>query len=228
MKNHLKRIAAPKTVILNRKQNTFIVRPNPGAHPLEMGLPLGFILRDVLNYASTTSEAKKILNNKEVLVDGKRRKDHRFIVGLFDVISFPDLKKYYRLVLDQHGRIIVQETTVEESSIKPCKIIGKTSLSGGKIQFNFHDGKNIITDQKAKVGDSVLLQLPQFKIKEVLPLGKDATVFLTKGKHGGSMGVLKEIKGNEAIYIVDGKDIETAKDYLFVVGKKDSIITIQK
>ena len=228
MKNHLKRIAAPKTWILNRKKNTFIARPNAGAHSLEMGLPLGVILRDELNYASSMAEVKKVLNNKNVLVDGKRRKDHRFIVGLFDVLAFPDLKKYYRLVLDQHGRIIIQGITEKESSIKPCKIVGKTAIKGNKIQLNFHDGKNIITDQKAKVGDTAILQLPKFTINEVLPLREGATVFLTKGKHGGDMGVLKEVKGNEALYTVDGKNVETAKDYLFVVGNKEAMIAIKQ
>jgi len=227
MKNHLKRSTIPRTWNLNRKQNIFIVRPNAGGHSLEMGLPLGVILRDILGYASTSKEAQKILNNKNILVDGKRRKDHRFIVGLFDVLAFPDLKKYYRMVLDQKGRLSLKETTTEESSIKLCKIVGKTILKKGKVQFHFHDGKNIITDVAAKVGDSVILQLPQLNIKEILPLKNGVHVFLTKGKHGGSSGVLKDIKGKEALYTVDGKDVETAKAYLFVIGEKKPAINLE-
>ena len=51
MKNHLKRIAAPKSWLINRKSSTFIVRPNPGAHALDKGLPLGVIIRDNLKLA---------------------------------------------------------------------------------------------------------------------------------------------------------------------------------
>ena len=69
MKNHLKRIASPKTWAIARQGATFVVRPNPGAHSLAMGLPLSLILRDLLQLASTMSEAKKILHRREVLPD---------------------------------------------------------------------------------------------------------------------------------------------------------------
>ena len=41
MKNHLKRIASPRTWLINRKSNTFITRPKPGAHSFEHGISLG-------------------------------------------------------------------------------------------------------------------------------------------------------------------------------------------
>ncbi len=227
MKNHLKRIASPRTWIINRKQNKFIVRPYPGAHSFEFGLPLGIILRDVLKFAASMSEVKKILNNEEVLVDGKKRKDHHFIVGLFDVLSFPKQKLHYRVLLDKKGRIIIVEIQESESKIKPCKVVGKTMLPKGKIQFNLHDGKNIISDQKANVGDSLILSLPSLKVEQVLVLQPGAIVFLQKGKHNGDVGALKEINGKEALYEKEGATIETAKNYLFVIGDKKQIIEIK-
>lgn len=224
MKNHSKRLAAPRTWNIDRKEGIFTVRPNAGGHSLDKGLPLGIILRDVLKFALTMGEAKKILNGKHVLVDGKRRKDHRFIVGLFDILSLPDVKKHYRMMLDTKGRLNVVEIPSSESTIKPCKLVGKKMLAGGKMQFNFHDGKNIKTDTKAKVGDTIVLSVPSLEVKEVLPLQKGSHVFLTKGKHSGGTGTLKEIKGNEAVYITEGKEVETAKEYLFVVrGKKAAV-----
>jgi len=220
MKNHLKRIASPKTWFINRKQNVFILRPNAGGHPLEQGMALGVILRDFLKLASTMHEIHGLLQLKEVLVDGKRQKDHRSMVGLFDVIAIPELKSYNRLVFDQKGRIIVIEIPVSESNMKISKIVNKSALSGGKIQFNLYDGKNIISTQKAKVGDSLVLNLSKLEIKKVLPLQVGVSVFLTKGKYAGSMGILKEIKGTQATYHSNGKDVETAKEYLFVVGEK--------
>ena len=228
MKNHLKRIASPRTWIINRKNNKYIMKPNAGAHSLENGLALGLIMRDNLKLAFTMNEVRKILNGKEILVDGKRRKDPRFIVGLFDVVSIPTLKKSFRLIFDKKGRIIVNEINDKESLIKVSKVIGKTILAKGKIQLNLHDGKNILSDANVKVGDSVVLSLPDLKIKEVLPLKEGVTIFLTKGKHGGSVGTHKEIKNNEATYSADGKDVETAKSYLFVVGSgKGSMIAIE-
>ena len=226
MKNHLKRIPSPRTWSIDRKRK-FIVRPSPGAHPFEMGMALAVILRDKIGLASTVSEVKKLLNNKEILIDGKRRKDHRFIMGLFDVLSIPSLKKSYRLMLDYKGRIIVNEITEEDGKLKVCKITGKTVLQGGKIQYNLHDGKNLISDKTAGVGDSFLIAFPKNEIKEVLSLKPGAKVFLVKGKHGGDLGTLKEINGDEVVYDVDGKEVETAKGYVFVVGNKETAIKVR-
>ena len=142
MTNHLKRISAPKTWSINRKQYTYTIKPSPGPHSAKYSLPLGIILRDVLKYTQTLREAKKLLNNKTVLVDGKRKKDHRLALGLFDVLSFPDLKENWRVIYDLKGRIILNKIKAEESKLKPCKIINKTRLSKN-IQLNLHDGKNI-------------------------------------------------------------------------------------
>ena len=159
-------------------------------------------------------------------MDGKRRKDHRFLVGLFDVLSIPEVKKHYRMVLDRKGRLSLSEITAQESALKLGKVVGKTMMKGSKIQFNLHDGRNIVSDAKAKVGDTFVLTLPQAMLAKVLPLKPGAKVFLTKGKHAGDVGVLREVKGNEATYSVDGANIETAKGYLFVVGEKDSEIKL--
>ena len=227
MKNHLKLIAAPKTWFVPRKTNVFTLRPSPGAHALEYGMPLGLLLRDQLKVASTMGEARKIVSNKEVLVDGVARTDHRFIVGLFDVLSVPKVKKQYRVLLDKKGRLRLAEIDAKEVSVKLAKVVGKTALKGGKIQFNLHDGRNIISDAKAQVGDTFVISLPAVKVTKILPVKKGAKVFLIKGKHAGDVGVLKEIKGVEATYTVDDADVDTAKDYLFVVGDKDSEISLQ-
>ncbi len=214
--------------MIDRKENKFTIRPNPGAHPLESGLPLGLILRDTLKLASTTGEIKKILNNQEILVDGKRRKNHRLIVGLFDVISIPKISKNYRLLVDLKGRLILVEIPAEESRLKICKVLGKTVLRGGKMQFNLHDGKNILAGKEAKVGDSFVLSLPNLEIKKVLPFKEGAYVFLTKGKHAGDAGVLKAIKGAEATYCARNTSIDTAKKYFFVVGEGKAEIKLEK
>lgn len=228
MKNHLKRSVSPKTWIINRKENKFTIRPNPGAHSLANGLPLGLILRDKLKLASTTGEIKKILNNQEILVDGKRRKNHRLIVGLFDVVSIPLISKNYRLLVDTKGRLVLIEISAEESKIKISKAVGKTVLRGGKIQFNLHDGKNILTDKKAKVGDSFILSLPKLEIKKILPFKEGAHVFLIKGKHAGDAGILKTVKGVEATYSARDTNIDTAKEYFFVVGESKAEINLGK
>lgn len=228
MKQHLKRIASPRTWFINRKKIRFIIRPNPSGHPFDFGLPLGVILRDLLHLGSTRAETKKLLHNKQILVDGIRRKDPRFLVGLFDVLELSDLKKSYRIVLDPHGRISLIPAPDNEKNFKPCKIIGKKVLSKGKVQFNLHDGKNILFKETAKVGDTLVLALPKLDVSKVLPLQPGMQVFLTRGKHSGELGELKELRGTEAVYKVDKKEIETAKNYLFVVGEKKAVISFGK
>jgi small subunit ribosomal protein S4e len=228
MKNHLKRIATPNTWIIDRKQAKFIIKTAPGSHPREMSLPLTIILRDILKLARTRSEVQRILQTSEVLIDGKRRRDHRFSVGLFDTISLPSLQKHFRISLDNKGRLIVLEIPATESSMKVSKIIGKSMLSKGKVQYNLHDGKNLLSKEKAKVGDSFLLELPKLAVKEIFPLKSGASVFLTGGKHSGIVGSLRELRGKEATFTHDNSDIETTKNYLFVVGDKNPKITIVK
>ena len=220
MKNHLKRIPAPKSWFIDRKEYTFTVKPKPSGHVLENGLPLGVVLRDVLSLTSTMREVKKSLVASPVLVDGFPRKDYRFHVGLFDGITIPKLNKAYRVVFDAKGRIIVEEISKAESTQKVCKIIGKTVLPKGKMQYHLHDGKNIVSDKKLVVGDSVLLSLPSLEVKESLELKPGAYVYLIQGKYRGSQGILKGLHGQQAVYSFDGKDVETARDYLFVIPGK--------
>ncbi len=224
MKNHLKKIAVPSTWVIDKKRNTFVSRPLPGAHKFEYGLPLGLVLRDFLKLSSTMSETKKLLNNNEVLIDGKRKKDHRQIIGLFDVLKIPQFKKSYRVIFNKKGKLIVTEINEKESGFKLCKILGKTVIRGGKVQFNLHDGKNIVSDVKANVGETLVLSLPKLEVQDVLPLEEGVAIYLMKGKNRGNTGSFKGFKNNEAIYMVDGEEITTAKAYLFVVGKDRSMI----
>jgi len=226
MKNHLKRIAAPKTWHLNRGLHIYASRPKPGTHALDMGLALGTVLRDHLDLAETMGEIRKLLNSKQVLVDGVQRKDHRFMVGLFDVVTVVDHKKHYRVVLDEKCRLKVKEVSAAESGLKVSRVMGKTVLKGGKVQYHLYDGKNVIGNISAKVGDSVVVELPTLKIKKVLPLKEGVSIFLLKGKHGGDTGVLKQLKGTQAVYTKGAEQIETAKEYVFVVGEKASEMTL--
>lgn len=227
MTSHLKRIASPRTWKIDRKQFVFTVKPSPGAHAKERGLPLGLLMRDTLKLGAIMGEVRKILNNKNILVDGKRRKDHRFNIGLFDVLTISELNKHYRMFIDKKGFLVLKEISAAESNVKVCKVIGKKVLPKGKMQYNLYDGKNFLSSEKINVGDSAVLSLPKLDVKKVLPLKAGMTVFLTKGKHCGEVGILKYLKGEQAVYVVDGKEVETAKDYLFVVGEKEPVIQLK-
>ncbi len=227
MKNHLKRLAAPKQWVLDRQIRKYVVKPSPGTHSLENGFALGFILRDLLYIGSRMDEVKKILATADVLVDGVRRRDHRFMVGLFDVVSIPHFGKYYRVTLDLKGRLTLVEVSEAEATIKVVKVVGKSVVSGGKVQFHLHDGRNVLSEVKAAVGDSFVITLPKFTIKEVLPLKKGSFVFLRAGKHGGQVGVVDELTVDQASYSSKNKKVTTSRDYLLVVGSNGkSVCTV--
>ena len=57
----------------------------------------------MLGVAQTRKEGKLILAQGKVLVDGKIRKQDESPVGLMDVISLPDMNKYYRVMPSHKG-----------------------------------------------------------------------------------------------------------------------------
>lgn len=225
---HISRLAMPKTWQTEKKGMKWITRPLPGPHPIKLGLPLNIVFRDILKYSKTNREVKNILNNQEIFVDGVRRKDPRFIIGLMDTLSIPKIENYFRVLLNKKNKLTLFPIKVAESAIKPCKIIGKKSLKK-KIQLNLYDGKNILVEKTDyKVGDTLLIELPSQKIKDHFPLKKGAQIYLTGGKHTGEVGIIEDISVDKIKYKRDKSVFETAKDYAFVIGKEKPIITIPK
>ncbi|MFB6076430.1 MAG: S4 domain-containing protein, partial [Candidatus Aenigmatarchaeota archaeon] len=70
-------------------------------------------------------EAREILNNGDVLVDGKIKKDYKYPVGIFDVVEFPKIEKSLRVVPSKKGFKLV-EIEKSEKNKKLCKIRDKT------------------------------------------------------------------------------------------------------
>lgn len=229
VKNHLKRLATPRSWPIKRKETKFITRPKPGSHSLKLGISLGVFIRDILRYAKTTREVKRILQNRNILVDGARRKEHRFIVGLMDVIGIPEIKKHYRVILDKKGKISLIEIEKNDASIKPCRITGKNKVKE-KTQLNLFDGRNILVDKDDyKVNDTLIISLPNQEIKKHLKFDKNVLVFLVGGKHIGEIGIVEDIISDKIRYKNKKGDVfETLKKYVFVIGKEKPEIKLEK
>jgi small subunit ribosomal protein S4e len=82
-----------------KKERTWVVSPRPGPHKKFECIPLLIIVRDILKIVDNAKDAKKIIKSREIFVDGKPRRDHKYPVGLFDVVEIPKLRKQYRVVL---------------------------------------------------------------------------------------------------------------------------------
>ena len=224
VKNHLTRLTAPKSWTLKRKLTKWIAKPSSGPHKIVNSVTVDLLLKTLLSYTKTTKEVKQILHNKDFVVNGKVIRDHKFPVGVMDIIELPKLKEIYQVLFDVKGKLSLYP--IKSSSSKLCKVIGLTILKKKKMQVNLHDGKNILLDKfDGKVGDTVIFNFKSKQIEKVLKLEKDALIYLIYGKHTGTFGSVKEIipvKGFEKqrlVYIIDGVDTETLKDYVFVVDK---------
>ena len=92
MSKHLKRIASPRKWPVSRKTSVWIVKPSSGPHSIENSIPLSIGIRDFLKIAKTSPEARRIIGNGDIFVDGKVTRKYKRPVGLMDVISIPKLK----------------------------------------------------------------------------------------------------------------------------------------
>ncbi|MDD2777899.1 MAG: 30S ribosomal protein S4e [Methanocellales archaeon] len=218
---HQKRLSAPTSWPITRKTNVWVTRPSSGPNSKEKCIPLNIALRDILGLGQNTREIKHILNEGKVLVDGVIIKDHRFPIGIFSIVSIPSTKKYYRVLLDPKGRFILHP--IKSSDTKLCKIKNKTTVKGGAVQLNLHDGSNIIASNDYNTGDSVLLKMPQREITKHLECKPGNLAMVIGGKHLGEIGLIKERKQVRSakpnmVTIKGEKEFEVVADYIFVIG----------
>jgi small subunit ribosomal protein S4e len=223
---HMKRLASPKAVLVHdKKDRKWMINTAPGPHPKKHSISLGVLLRDILGVATTAREAKRVLSARMVLVDGKPRTDDKFPVGLMDIVSLPKMELHYRMMVDHKGRLVAAKVGKAESSHKLLKVVGKHTVPGGKHNISFHDGKNLLGDNHVRVGDSVVVSLPEAKLKTHLKREKGSRCLIMEGKHAGSVVKLKDIierkggKPNEALVESDGAEFITVAKYLFVVDE---------
>jgi len=234
---HLKRLLAPGFWGIPKKGKKWVVCPSPGPHPKFECIPLLIIVRDLLKLAETGKEAKKIIKAREVLVDGRVRRDHRYPAGLFDVIEIPRIKKAYRIVPFSKGLKLI-EIPKKETNLKLCRIEDKTLVKGGILQLNLHDGRNILIKNKKalktyKTGDSILIEVPSQKIVQHLKLEKKMLAIITGGANRGSLVKVKDIiitrgrEPNKVVCEAGEKTFEAIKDYVFIVGKEKPVIKVK-
>ena len=227
-----KRLSAPKVVKIARKGEKYIARQSRGPHSVGGAVPLVLVMRDMLGLAGSAREVKLILNERKAQVDGRAAKDWRLPVGFMDVVAFPSVNKYYRMLYDGKGRLEPREIDAKDSTFKLCRIADKTVTAGGKAQLNLHDGKNVFFDKKCAVGDVVKVELPSLKVLGHYPLTEGSIAYVTGGKHAGVTAVVKGITTGTmmrrplAVLQKGDASFETRKDYVFILGIKEPAIKV--
>lgn len=230
MSKHMKRLTAPTSWPISRKTHVWVTKPAPGPHAVRKSMSLLVIVRDLGGYCDTAREARRIIGQRKILVDGRPATDYKMPVGLQDVISVPDTKDNFRLLLDRRGKFRLMRITPAEAKWKLVRIENKTTVKGGKTQLNLHDGRNILLNKDARnTGDTLKLSIPDQKILGSHELREGNVAYLIGGSHIGQLGTIQEVEvtRNPKPNIVKFKDgFSTIKEYVFVVGEDASDISL--
>jgi small subunit ribosomal protein S4e len=228
----LKRQMAPMFWGILRKRPRFVTTVRPGPHSKHFSIPTAVFLRDTLKLVTTAREAYYAIYNGKVKIDGVKRKSIHHGIGLMDIIELDGVSDIYRLVPKQGHLLEPIKINSSEKSIKLVKVTSKTTIKKGKMQLGFHDGRSLVSDIDASVGDSCVMQVPEQKINDVLNLKEGMKVIVTKGINAGQVAEVKEIKEGtfvlpkRVLLSLEQKEIEIPADLVMVVGKKEPVIQI--
>jgi len=242
-KKHLKRKPAPKFWPIHRKEFVWTVKPKPGPHSTSSCLPLALIIRDILGLAKTLKEAKTIISQGKIMVNGKVQRDERFSTGLMDVISISEVKGIYRILPSEKG-LALHSIEKDEAGFKLCRIENKTIVSGGHVQLNLHDGRNILVQVKNpkkpeedvyRTMDTLKISVPDQEVVGHMKLAEGAPAIIVGGKNVGRHGKIVDIEerpGQKRRKLLvttedaEGKRFQTTLDFVFVTGDAESLISL--
>jgi small subunit ribosomal protein S4e len=229
MSYHLKRLTAPTSWQIAKKEETFVVKTCPGPHSAS-ALPLAVWLRDKMGFAGNMKEVKRILGQRQVIVNGKAVTNPKIGLGIFDIVSIPKINKYYRILMNKAGRLVSIEIDAEAAKTRLCKIANKTTVKGGKVQLNLLYGANVLADNTYKSKDSIVLTLEgdeRFTIVDHFPFAVGNTAMVIGGQHTGRIGKITEIKvspGSTPNHVVledeNAVTFETVEENVFMVGRE--------
>jgi small subunit ribosomal protein S4e len=208
----VKRQMAPVFWDIRRKGSQFVLSVKSGSHSKDRAYSLGIVLRDILKLADTMHEAEHILNTRKVKVDGITVKDSNFAVDseLLVPLGISDEEKTQKLV----------------------KVTNKKTIKENKIQYSFHDGKTLISDQKLMVGDSCLLQIPDTKISNHIKFAKGCMVLVTRGENAGNIGKVDDIKDGifslpkRVLISFSDRSVELPVQLVMAIGDERPIIKV--
>ena len=225
MSNHQKRLSVPKSWPVERKTDTFTAKAGAGPHG-EDGVPLVIVLRDVLGYVDTATEATYAVNSGGVLVNGDSVDDRNRPIGMFDILAFPERDEFYRVFPDEGGRLGLTPIDEADAGSKLGKIIGKTTVSGGRTQLNLHDGANLVVEDEGYSGnDSIVLDNETNEVVAHFVYEEGALVTAVAGQHAGEIGTVEDISvtpgsASNTVTVDTGDAVfETVEEYVVVIDE---------
>jgi len=224
--------------MLDKLTGVYAPRTRQGPHKLRECLPLQVVLRNRLKYALNGEECKKILSDKtnSVQIDGKTRRDHKFPVGIMDVITIEKTGDKYRMLYDIKGRFCLTKIKEKESGFKLCKV-RRREMGPNRIPYIItHDARTIrFPGPEYNVDDTIKINLKTGAIEGHAKLEIGNNVFITGGANRGRVGVItNRVRHQGAFDIIAVKDSQgnqfnTRIDNCFTIGLGDkSMITLPR
>jgi small subunit ribosomal protein S4e len=193
--------------------------------------------------AKTRKEAKTVVSEGKIIVDGVAKLKDNSPVGLLDVISIPDINKDFRVLPSRKG-LVLQPIGKEEAKFKLCRIENKKVVKNGHVQISLHDGSNIlikVADPKNpqedtyETLDTVKVSLPEKQILERIEVKQKDYAMITGGKNMGKYGKIVEIEKAEGkrrrsalvtIEDAQGNRYQTILNFVFALGETQPLIAL--
>lgn len=235
---HLKRLAAQVILPSPSRKARFAASASAGPHRKRESIPAVVLIRDFLHHAETASEARRILSQRNILIDRRPVTDYNFPVGLMDNVEIPNSQERYR-VLPFYGKGLgVLAIKEEEAKFKLGKIIRKNHVKRSDIQLTLHDGKNLRFkhDEAAtqyNVGDTLRISLPDNKLIGSVKMSSGNYGLIVRGTKQGLHGKILEVQKSKGYGIQStatikhvAGEVTTVLEYIFVVGEEEPWISL--
>jgi small subunit ribosomal protein S4e len=231
---HMKRQQSPTFWSLHRKESVWATKTSSGPHNFATSMPVSVVLRDMLFYATTGREAKMIVKQGKIKIDGKPRLNERFPIGLMDIITISDAGENFRLLPTKGGKLTLHSIKGDEINFKLCRIIGKTTLRNNVVQLQLHDGRtiNISKEKRYNVNDVLKVKVPSQEIVEHIAFKDQLPIIIIGGRSQGETGIIIGLgdepgwKKTATVRTKEGTDIRTLTKYVFPIGTSQPLISL--
>ncbi len=238
-RRHLKTLVAPKFWPVRARVGVFTVKPSPGPHPIRRSIPLLVLVRDVLGYAKTAREARKLIAEGHFKVDGRVRRNYKYPLGFMDVFEVVTTGEKYRIVPYPTRFFALVPISDEEARFKLGRIEDKSIVKGGHVQLHLHDGRNVlirvsdpVNPPEAKQYSTlgvVKITIPKQELVDYAPLEVGSLAIVFGGRNVGRVGrvvsIYRGMKRYRSIVTLEdarGEKLQTSLDYVFVIAPPDS------
>ncbi len=205
-----------------RKEATYLLKPNPGRYTLVSSVALLSLVRDKFRIASNASEARKMIRQGKVEVNGVGVTEPRYPVGFGDAVRLVDSGESYEIGIAKHGDMKIEKLEGKQVKHRMLKVTGKYLAGGNSAMLRLYDGSVVRNEKGAGVNDTVLISGKG--VEKVLKFEKGAECLVIKGMHASERGSISGIKlGNASsaatVTVQSGSgQFETLVENVMVVG----------